>query len=578
MRRALAALLPAFLGLVSAKGAVPGAERDALLSALRAELDRSVARLHLENAAKPYFIEYAVEDGDGFRVEASFGALLRSDRDRFRQLRTEVRVGSYERDSSEFLGPPTFGRGSFPHSLVLEDDEAALRHDIWLATDEAYKAALEQLARKNAALQNRVEPEPVADFSREKPTAAIVPRRPPPGDPGAWADRVRRLSAVFREFPAIQESAVSLSVQVKHRYVVNSEGTFCRQPSALALLRVRASTQAADGMPLRHLLTFAETDPDGLPKEADLMAAVRRTAGELTSLAAAPILDKYVGPVLVTGQAAGEVFAEVFGPQLSGQRPPVFADERMGASFPKSDLADRLGRGVLPAFLSVVDDPTRTRFGEETLVGAYTIDEQGVPSRAETLVEKGVLKSLLMTRRPRKEILQSNGHARGGGSSGPRVQIGNLFIRASEGKSFEELKQELFSQCRAQGLSFGLLIRTFGAPSTPGFDPDMFAAFPQAGRPSPLGPPVLAWKVTPDGKEELVRGLTLGDLTVKTLREISAAGSDSYVYNRMAGNVPTSIVTPSLLFPELELKRSAGAQQKPALLTHPFFDKAGKGR
>jgi hypothetical protein len=37
--------------------------------------------------------------------------------------------------------------------------------------------------------------------------------------------------------------------------------------------------------------------------------------------------------------------------------------------------------------------------------------------------------------------------------------------------------------------------------------------------------------------------------------------------------IASSIVAPSFIVDEIELKRASGSQQKPALLTHPFFAK-----
>jgi hypothetical protein len=57
-----------------------------------------------------------------------------------------------------------------------------------------------------------------------------------------------------------------------------------------------------------------------------------------------------------------------------------------------------------------------------------------------------------------------------------------------------------------------------------------------------------------DGHEELVRGAAFGDLDVRAMRnDIVAAGNDVYIDNRRL-NIPHSIVSPSVLFDELEIK------------------------
>ena len=130
-------------------------KEDVLLKALKDEMNRSMEKLQLKDMEKPYYIEYAVDDAETFIIKAAFGAIVESDHDRDRMLRVGLRVGSYDFDNSEFAGgrSPFSMIGGRPTQLVLEDDYAALRHDMWLATDRAYKQALEQLAAKRSFIK-----------------------------------------------------------------------------------------------------------------------------------------------------------------------------------------------------------------------------------------------------------------------------------------------------------------------------------------------------------------------------------------------------------------------------------------
>ena len=582
-------------------GGQPGAagQPDVLLRAMQDELARSTGTLQLEELERPYFIEYAVVDTESMVLEATFGASVRENQSRTRSLRVDVRVGSHELDNSEFLGMRSmFSVGSLPRSLVREDDYDALRHDLWLATDAAYKEALEQLAQKRAFIQNRVQDEPVPDFSVEGAFVLVEPLAESVFDEEAWRETVRRLSEVFREYPAIDESSVTLRVEASNKYLVNSDGSMVRQPAALAVLYARAATRAPDGMRLKHFVPFYERAVEDLPAEVELEAAVRSMASELTALAAAPVLDDYIGPVLVSGQATSELFAQVLGAQLSGHRPPLLEDERMGAMMRSSDLANRLNRRVLPASFDVVDDPTQEAFAGESLIGSYAVDDQGVQAQPVTLVEGGVLRALLMSRRPRMEIPQSNGHGRAGAFGSPTAQVGNLFVRAEGGLSAEELKQELIALAEDAGLDHGLLIRMVDDPGISGTDPLSMSSIllmAQGGSSqTQLTRPILAYKVyVEDGREELVRGLGFRDVSVRSLRDIVASGEDQYVNNRFSrssgggllgtfsavispalggpGGIPAAVVAPSVLFEELEIERTGGAQQTPALLEHPYF-------
>lgn len=547
---------------------------DAVLKALQAELERSVTGLKLEGVDRPYFAAFAVEEKESRVISATFGALQRRTKDRSRTLRTDVRLGGYDLDSSELVQ----GRNPFmsfyvpPRYLVLDDDVMTLRHEIWLAADEAYKEAAERLAKKKGILANRAENDPVPDFTKAKPVVSLAAKRPALELGDEWVSRARKLSAVFRDFPKVLDSGVTIHAETVHRTFVSSEGARVVSPHASVLLLVRASIQTPDGAMVRQVLAFHESEPARLPSEEKFLAEVRAFATDMTAVAAAPLLDQYVGPVLLAGEAAPSFFADLLGPHLSGRRAPLSAQQLPGGAFAESELVPRIGRSILPEFLSVVDDPTVERWNGRSLMASYAVDDEGVEAQAVTLVDKGVLKTLLMGRRPRKEIGQSNGHARSGTFQRPEPQVANLFITSSRGRTEEELKRELIEKAKAQGLPFGLLIRSLAETTGGGGD----SSFGSSSRPrSPLGAPVLAYKVFADGREELVRGLTFGDVTLKSLREIASSGKGGHLVSGSisSGGPISSVVAPSILFDELELKGEDGTKPKPALLSNPFFDK-----
>jgi hypothetical protein len=342
------------------------------------------------------------------------------------------------------------------------------------------------------------------------------------------------------------------------------------------MLVAQASTRAQDGMPLKHFVPFLGTNRESLPTEKKMKEAIRKMAEELSALTSAPVLDQYFGPVLVTAEAATEIFAQTLGPQLSGDRPLLMDQRGSAVVMPERNLSNRLNRRVLPSFFTVVDDPTQTSYEKHSLIGAYKVDDQGVEAQKVTLIEDGFLKTLLMSRRPRKEIDKSNGHGRSISMLSSTAHYSNLFVKASEARSFAELKQELIELCKYEGLSYGLLVRRldnrFFSPRD--FE-DMFGMTQARGRRETVTAPLLVHKVyVEDGREELIRGLSIEEMSVRILRDIVAAGEDYSVNNLLAsGNLPVSVVAPSLLFEEIELSKPQGPLQKPALLKHPYFSK-----
>ena len=544
------------------QGNAPSA--DPVMRAMNDELQRSVAELQFKDLDKPYFIQFTILDQEQYNVSATFGSLTSSNQSQARLLQTQVRVGDYDFDNSEFVtgggfqGPPPSGVLA---TTIIENEYDRLRHSLWLATDAAYKQSVEQLARKRAFVQNKIRGDQVPDFSKESSVTAIGTRRALKVDKAHWEKQVREWSAIFRDFPEIQQSNITLNAQVMNRYIANSEGTRTLQPSMILYVEVEATTEAADGMRLRHWIPFNAKGFEQLPSAETIAGSIRRMAADLTAVRSAPVLDAdYSGPVLFTGQASAEMFARVLAPNLFGQRLPMSDREQQGAPVNRSELADRMNRPVLPLALSVFDDPTEQRIGNQELIGHYQVDDQGVLARRVSLVEQGVLKTFLMSRRPGKDILQSNGHGRSGIPGRESTQIGNLFIQASEGRNYEELRQELIAKARIERLEYGIIIK--------GLDMDVR---------TPIGVPFLTYKVyVADGREELVRGASAAAIPIRSLRQIEAVGNDPFVANRLSGAdfpTPMSIVAPSVLLEEMELKRPTGTQQKPALLTHPYFKK-----
>lgn len=170
---------------IAASAELPDNQGDPVLHAMVAELHRSMSELKLPDIAGPYYIEYRIVDLDQYNAETSFGALRTDIRTHLRFLRVVVRVGSYKQDSFFAQGQGTIGL------LPLGDDEDSLRQQIWLATDDAYKAATEALAEKQAQLKQFSIEHPVDDFSRADPIVSIGPLTRLDFDPAPFLKMLR---------------------------------------------------------------------------------------------------------------------------------------------------------------------------------------------------------------------------------------------------------------------------------------------------------------------------------------------------------------------------------------------------
>jgi predicted Zn-dependent protease len=492
---------------------------------MQKELERSKSQLKLEQMAAPYYIDYRVVDMDGYTAEAAFGALRTNLRTRFRFVRVVVRVGDYKQDS--FFGQ---GEGVTDY-MPLDDDELALRHQLWFATDKAYKAATEALAAKQAQLKQLTVEHPVDDFAHAEPAQFIGPLAKLDVDPGPWLKTLQDASALYKTDPQLESIDSSLQFQTVNRFFVNSEGTVVRSGQASYQVSFVASTQAADGMQLERSATYAVPDSKDLPTAEKFLARSTKLLSTLKELRAAPVADEeYRGPVLFSADAASTVFADFVGENILGRKPGLGQPARTKGAFASSYKSR-----VLPDFLSVVDDPTQTSLNGKSLLGSYEVDDEGVRAMRVPVVEKGKLVNYLLGREPIMDFPASNGHGRARlPNNSPGPSLGNMLVSSSEPVPQEELKKKLLELCQQRELPYGYYVETMAG----------------------VRAPRLVYKIwVKDGHEELVRGAVFGDLDARALRnDLIAADSDLNIENRPL-NVPHSIVAPSILFDELEVKR-----------------------
>jgi len=543
----------------------PAPTVDPDLRAMRDEMTRA-KEMSLNDLGAPYFIQYLVDQSSNFAVSASLGGILSQRLETMREPEVRVRVGDYAFDNTNYTGAGfNFGArydlGRFP----IEDRYDVLRRYLWLQTDSAYKSAVEALSRKRAALRNITQSEKLNDFAKAAPVKRLPPLARLTIDTVHWTDRARAVSALFAKYPDVKNSSVELESSAGGFTLVNSEGSEVREPEAVSFMRIRAVAQAADGMTLRDEVTFHATDPARLPGDLETDRAVKTLAQNVVALSKAPRGEDYSGPVLFEGAAGAQIMAEVLGRNLALTRRVVSEGGRGGGATQPSELEGRIGARVLPEFFDVVDDPTQTEWRGRPLFGHYNVDREGVVAAPLKLVEKGVLKGYLLTRQPVRGYEGSNGRARMPGSFGAaNASISNLFVRASETVPAADLKKKLLDLCAARGKPYGIIVRKMDFPSSASFDEvRRLLQGAQGGRPISL--PLLAYKVFPDGHEELVRGLRFRGMNARSLKDILAAGDDSAVFEFMDNAAPfaligasgftaeATVIAPSLLIDDLEL-------------------------
>jgi predicted Zn-dependent protease len=533
----------------------------ALITTLSQELDREMPIL--SKATPPaYFVSYILTASDRTEVMGSNGALLSSAESRSRWLETQVRAGSYDLDNTHKVGNSQQAQGSFGASVPVDDAPDVLRRAMWQLTDKQFRAASEGLIKINTSKEVQVQTaeEHAPDFAREKPHTFYGPEVSVHPDRKPWETKVRLYTRAFRESPQILNSIVTFSATGDNQYQVTSEGTRLQFGQVHYRLELFIQGKAPDGMDINRYYNFDWANPADAPDDKTVLAEGQVLRKELEALVAAPLVEPYAGPALLTGRATAVFFHEVFGHRAEGFRQK---DINEGQTF-----ARKVNEQILPKFLSIVDDPTQRSLGKEILIGFYPYDDEGTPSERVTLVDHGVLKGFEMSRQPLTGFPVSNGHGRRQLGAQPVSRQGNLIVQSNLTVSNDELRKKLIEEIKKQRKPFGLLID------------DIAGGFTFTGRGQPQAfqvQPLVVYKVYADGRpDELVRGVDIVGTPLVSLTKIVATGDTMETFNGYcgaeSGSVPVSASAPAILITEMEVQKKETSTDKPPILPPPGHD------
>lgn len=538
-------------------------QRDALLSIVNAELKREMTELS-KLSHPPYYLSYRIHDTHSAYVNSSFGSLVGANSDRSRILVTDLKVGDYSFDSShpvsnleDFDMYDSYGRGGATE-LPLDDTPHAIKFTLWQQTQNSYRQALNMYK----ALRNQPSQElkSIGDFSREKTSVFVAP---PIEDfksffnETEWRERIKKVSAPFSNHPDIIDGTASLEVNTERKYFISSEGTTVVQNRTYAYISIRGSIRADDGdiVPLHQ--TYFALRPGELPSEQTILQDVEKMIAKLTLLARAPVAEPYTGPAILYSRAAGVFFHEIFGHRVEGHR---LKDKNDGQTF-KSKLQEQ----VLPKSLSITFDPTLAQFNGQALNGHYQFDDEGIAGQKVKVVDRGILKTFLMSRTPIENLSASNGHARAQAGAQPVSRQSNLIIENTKAVSMSQMRKMLISECKKQRKPYGYLFMDVvgGFTTTNRYMPNAFNIFPTE-----------VYRIYADGRpDELVRGVDLIGTPLAMFAAIQAADNAHEVFTGFcgaeSGSIPVTAVSPSLFVKRIETQKKPMAQLEKNLLDRP---------
>jgi predicted Zn-dependent protease len=198
------------------------------------------------------------------------------------------------------------------------------------------------------------------------------------------------------------------------------------------------------------------------------------------------------------------------------------------------------------------------------LNGFYRFDDEGVRARRVPLIDKGKLVGFLMGRNPIAAQPHSNGHGRHSATLPPVARQGNLVVETTRSVTRKDLEAMLIDEIKKQHRPYGMIFTDIsgGFTNTSAFAPQAFKVNP-----------VMAYRVYPDGKKELVRGVDISGTPLVALQSIRAASREIESFNGVCGAesgwVPVSASAPSLLLEKLEVEKGFIPPDRPPVLQAP---------
>ena len=563
---------------------------DILVKALQDELARSLSELQLEDEPKPYFISYLVSESRSTIVTSVLGSITTENILTQRLLSVMIRVGDPTLDNSNFGLPGIF---VLTENLPVTDSYDELRRVVWHTTDSAYKQAISTLAAKITALESMTEEERLDDFSAEDPFTHIDPEldRVEAVDMDAFRALINDLSTVALGNTAIQSSSTTGSFFQTTRTYLDSETNFHRVAHSTCAIQSNASTQIANGLEFKDVNSIFSETCDQLPDVEELRQSQLAFLARLGNLKEVEKLSAYAGPVLFEDQAAADFLVQMLLSRLAARPKPVVDSQMFGMpQFPENPFQGKIGRRVLPKFLSVTNDPLTSTYNGTSLLGSYAVDAEGVPARETVLIEEGELKTLLTTRAPVTGITKSTGSNRLQSGALP----GNLIVSATETSTREELIEMLLELADDSGEEFGIVVRRIQNPDEMSPEVHTMMSMMQSVISGALHvfPVIEAVKVYADGREVPILPVTFSNVNDSVLRDIVAVSEDVNVFNIpvtlqstialfslsnpfAAGSFSPAmvgVVTPSLLIEEVELADAGGEKPKLPIVPHPLLD------
>ena len=545
---------------------------DVIFKALSDEMNRNMTDLKLNKNKPPFFIANYFADGQVYFANATLGGIIQSKESPIKNGSFRLLVGDYKISDENFReSTQSYNFGGVRLSLPYEYDYLGIRRYFWSSLDKSYKSAIDKYAQKLTAIkqQNTDISESLDDYTQAKPMVLLEETTSLKLDKAAWEKYIVEISGIFKKYPKIQSSMVNVLFVNANFYMVNSEGSKTKSNMSVAGIAINASAQALDGEVLNdHVIKYTTLNSQ-LPSLEKMAEEVTKMAEDLTSrCSASTIKEPYQGTVVFEGDALAELFnIKLFGNNgLISSREPIYA--AASAKGISNKMSNKIGKRLCNENISIVTQSNNSKFENTFLIGAYSIDAEGVqPVNDLKLVENGILKTLLNDRVPTPKVSDSNGHLRYSLLGGYAKSPGVVNIKYSNGDSYATLLKNVAKETEKNGLEYYYIIRKLETSN--------FSKYFQPGS-SGLPKPVAIYEVAiKTGVEKMIRCVNISDFPMLSLKYVFGGTTEQVPYNFLSNQqIPVSFIVPkAIAFNDISIEKDNSPKAKLPIVASPLAAK-----
>ncbi|MCX7952540.1 MAG: metallopeptidase TldD-related protein [Deltaproteobacteria bacterium] len=532
-----------------------------LINVLKKSAKRAL-NLKLPGYSSPYFVSFLVRDSEKLFISASAGSIFELEKTPKRTVYCDCRVGSYKYDQTNSIPDSSSEEEKqsqkYTHLPLEEDNLYAFETSLWRLTELKYREALKDFQEKQA---RRVffqdENESYVSFYPVRPSKAFILRKFCNLDTVWWKRYVKKISRYINSLPGITFDYVFISHEKEIKIFVSTENSEVVESCELLTIGFEMNMQSWDNQIVKQEAVLNLGSGSEIPNFREIKKIIQKKYENLKELSYSRKIYSFSGPALLYPVPAGLLFHETLGHRLEGDR---LLSKTEGLT-----LKGQLGRKIINYDVIVEDDPTMSEFNGKKCWGSYQFDDQGVKALKTTLVENGVLRNFLTSRSQcYKKNFMPNGHARSSEANSPMSRMGVMLIRSQKKYSLDQLKKMLVAEIKKQNKPYGVIIEEAldGETKTGSYDPQTFA-----------GKISLCRLVTPEGHEEVVRGLSFVGTPLQALSQIIALGDEFEVDNSFcvaeSGTIPVTTISPAVLIRNIELQATEELSHPPYILPKP---------